>query len=142
MSNSRVGLVHGRFQPFHRGHSYLVNKMKKECGVSVVLIGSVQLNDERNPLSYETRYKQIRKLHPDVFIGGNVDVNADEDWAPLLTSCTLSLTGHYPTDVYCGPDYKIEWPESVTVHAEPRRYKGISSTEIRERYRRPNASRN
>jgi len=36
----KVGLVHGRFQPFHNGHKFLVDEMLKECDLGVILIGS------------------------------------------------------------------------------------------------------
>lgn len=40
----RRGLVVGRFQPFHKGHLWLVNSVIKECQELIIVVGSAQFN--------------------------------------------------------------------------------------------------
>jgi nicotinamide-nucleotide adenylyltransferase len=40
----RRGLVVGRFQPFHKGHLYLINSVMKECHELIIVVGSAQFN--------------------------------------------------------------------------------------------------
>ncbi|MEK7186517.1 MAG: adenylyltransferase/cytidyltransferase family protein [Patescibacteria group bacterium] len=58
----KIGLVIGRFQPFHKGHLYLIKKALKEADKIIVAIGSSNISDENNPLSYKTRIKMLKKV--------------------------------------------------------------------------------
>lgn len=132
----KVGLVHGRFQPFHDGHEYLVKKMLSFCDVGVVLIGSYGCSNKRNPYSFDQRKKMILERDLGVYgfnliVGGNMDSKLGE-WDILLSSCVLSLTGKIPTHIFCGPDYSIKWNYvNPVIFKEKKRYKDISSTKIR-----------
>ena len=135
----KVGLVHGRFQPFHNGHKLLVDKMLEECDLGVVLIGSVGKNDSKNLFDFNTRKKMIRKLYPNtkkLLIGGNIDLenplSADAQWDVVFSSCVLSLTGLLPTHVYVGSDYSVPWRKAKPNLRKVDRYKSISATQIRE----------
>lgn len=55
----KIGFVLGRFQPFHRGHRYLIEKALEQCESVIVGIGSANVRDEKNPFSFEERKKQI-----------------------------------------------------------------------------------
>ena len=55
----KVGFVLGRFQPFHRGHRYLVEKALEQCDSVIIGVGSANVHDEKNPFSFEERKKQI-----------------------------------------------------------------------------------
>lgn len=56
----RVGLVVGRFQPFHRGHLYLIKKALKQSERIIIVVGSTNKKDEKNPYSFIERKKQIQ----------------------------------------------------------------------------------
>ncbi len=141
----RVGLIHGRFQPFHIGHLFLFEEMMKICNYGVILIGSVDKTGEDNPFTFKERFEHINKIaienyrfdvrtHKKVFIGGNLDIKANVDdlsnWNVLLKSCCLSLCGHYPTDVFAGDEYNLPWENDMNVH-KYNRYLNISGTMIR-----------
>lgn len=55
----KTGLVIGRFQPFHRGHLYLIKEALKQAEELSIAIGSVNVRNEDNPFSYEERKKFI-----------------------------------------------------------------------------------
>lgn len=55
----KIGFVLGRFQPFHRGHQYLIEKALEQCESVIVGVGSANVRDEKNPFSFEERKKQI-----------------------------------------------------------------------------------
>ncbi len=57
------GLFIGRFQPFHKGHLYVVELMKKECSTIMLGIGSAQKKGElENPLSGGERIEMIKRV--------------------------------------------------------------------------------
>lgn len=112
----KIGLVHGRFQPFHNGHKFLVDRMLKECDIGVILIGSAYKIDKKNPFTFKERKKMIEKIYGKnkrVFIGANMDLDSpyskNSQWDVVLSSCVLSLTGNLPTTVYCADDYNVPW---------------------------------
>ncbi len=134
-----IGLVHGRFQPFHNGHKFLVDEMLKECDLGVILIGSATKNDEKNPFDLERRKEMIRSIYGDnqkLRIGANIDLDApyaeDAQWDVVLSSCVLSLTGYLPTHVYGGNEYGVTWRCIVPEIRKFDRYREISATEIRK----------
>jgi len=55
----KIGLVLGRFQPFHRGHRYLIEKALEQCEGVIVGVGSANMSDERNPFSVDERKNTI-----------------------------------------------------------------------------------
>lgn len=55
----RTGLVLGRFQPIHRGHIYLMQKALEQCEAIVIVVGSTNVTDEKNPFGYDRRRKMI-----------------------------------------------------------------------------------
>lgn len=54
----KLGLVLGRFQPFHLGHLHLINLALKENDQIVICIGSAQ---KAEPLTIEERHKRMQK---------------------------------------------------------------------------------
>lgn len=58
----RIGLVVGRFQPFHKGHLYLIKKALTIASKLVIGIGSSNIVNEDNPLSYRTRRSMILRV--------------------------------------------------------------------------------
>jgi nicotinamide-nucleotide adenylyltransferase len=134
----KVGLVHGRFQPFHNGHKFLVNKMLEECDIGVILIGSVGKEDKKNPLNLSNRMKIIKNLYKgnkNIFIGANPDLDnpyhKNTPWAKFLSNHVLSLTGYLPTHIYAGKDYGISWKNHNVKIRKFSRFKKISGTEVR-----------
>jgi len=134
----KIGLVHGRFQPFHNGHKFLVDEMLKECDKAVILIGSVGKKDEKNPWDINERIKMIKSIYKSnkkLFIGANIDLDSphskDAQWDVVLSSCVLSLTGYLPTNIYAGIEYNVPWKRVKVKIKRFKRYNEISGTDIK-----------
>lgn len=58
----RLALIVGRFQPFHKGHLFLIKKALEKAEKIVIGIGSANIIDENNPIDFETRKKIIKAV--------------------------------------------------------------------------------
>lgn len=58
----KVGLVIGRFQPFHKGHLYLLQGALKVADKIVIGIGSSNVSNSDNPWSFEERKEVIEEV--------------------------------------------------------------------------------
>ncbi|MDP3916816.1 MAG: adenylyltransferase/cytidyltransferase family protein [Nanoarchaeota archaeon] len=135
----KVGLVHGRFQPFHNGHKFLVDKMLKECDAGVILIGSVGKKDKKNPFSLDERKEMIKKIYgknKKLLVGANIDLDSpyskNAQWDVVLSSCVLSIVGELPTKIYSGRDYSVPWERVKVKINKVKRYDDISGTDIKK----------
>ena len=51
----------GRFQPFHYGHQYAIEKILQECDELVLVVGSAQMSHQHdNPFTAGERIEMIR----------------------------------------------------------------------------------
>ncbi|MDO9028181.1 MAG: pantetheine-phosphate adenylyltransferase, partial [Candidatus Roizmanbacteria bacterium] len=57
-----IALIVGRFQPFHKGHLFLIKKALEKSDKIVIGIGSSNICDENNPIDFETRKKIIKTV--------------------------------------------------------------------------------
>ena len=57
---NKIALIVGRFQPFHKGHLFLIKKALTLADKVVIGIGSANIIDVNNPIDFETRKKIIR----------------------------------------------------------------------------------
>ena len=62
MHKYKFGLVIGRFQPFHLGHKYLIEKALEVCDKIIIGVGSSNKNDEENPYPADTRVEFLKKF--------------------------------------------------------------------------------
>lgn len=62
MKKYNVGLFVGRFQPFHKGHLYLLRKSLEVCETMVLVVGSANVKDENNPFSVEDRITLLNRV--------------------------------------------------------------------------------
>ncbi len=83
----KIGLIVGRFQPFHKGHLYLIKTALREVDVVIIGIGSINVRDENNPFSFEERKKSItealKKNHLTDAVQPIIGINddpSDEKW--------------------------------------------------------------
>src|SRR3989338_10276824 len=58
----RIALIVGRFQPFHKGHLFLIKKALEKANKIIIGIGSANISDENNPIDFETRKKIIKAV--------------------------------------------------------------------------------
>jgi pantetheine-phosphate adenylyltransferase len=80
-------LLIGRFQPFHLGHLYLVNKALEVAEKVTIGIGSANIYDSNNPLDSKTREKILKSVFYKEGVGSKVtkivhldDFFNDEKW--------------------------------------------------------------
>lgn len=85
-----VGVIIGRFQPFHTGHVWLVKKALERFDKIIILIGSSNITDEKNPWSLELRKKVILKFIEKEKISERIlevtdviDVPDDDKWLEI-----------------------------------------------------------
>lgn len=62
MITNRIGIVIGRFQPFHNGHVYLIHEALKICDKIIIGIGSSNVSDKDNPYTFEKRLEMVEKF--------------------------------------------------------------------------------
>lgn len=98
-----IALVVGRFQPFHLGHLYLIQKAFEYADKIIIAVGSSNIQNEDNPLSFQTRAKMLKKVIAKEGWGERVikivpspDHPSDKVWFDLL----FKKTG--PFDVKVG----------------------------------------
>lgn len=161
---SKIGIYIGRFQPLHNGHINIIKKGLDECDIFIVIIGSINKCDEKNPFCYDDRMKSII-LVPELkhslerlFVMGINDsnqldpienVNIDEVWYHHLSIGVNKFTKKYENkNVYLYGSVKDKYTEEylskimsvldiieyVPVSVYTHNEKYIHSTDIREEY--------
>lgn len=97
-----VGLVIGRFQPFHKGHEYLFSEALKVCDKIIIGIGSSNKKSKTNPWSTRERrtflkeFLRQNKLEDRVVKIINLNDNPDDDvWFENLHR----KTGHFDVTI-------------------------------------------
>lgn len=82
MNPKPVGVFVARLQPFHLGHQAVINEIML-CGMKpLILLGSTNKHDEKNPLSFEERTELIRLVYneSEVIVKGQPDNKNWELW--------------------------------------------------------------
>ncbi len=94
----KIGLVIGRFQPFHKGHTYLFDRALQLSDKIIIGIGSSDTKNEDNPFNYRQRLRMlslfIKKEKISKYIQKIValpDILGDDD---LWFKKTLQKTGN------------------------------------------------
>lgn len=139
----KVGLLVGRFQPFHRGHESIVFKMLEECERIIIAIGSAQESGTKvNPFRYEYRRLMIQKVFPEYFdritilgVTDRVNPSDDESWGEYLLNTIYQNTGIKPEAVYQGIENKHDhWFDSSDIYIVNinREVIKVSATDIRK----------
>jgi nicotinamide-nucleotide adenylyltransferase len=89
------GLLIGRFQPFHKGHVYVVKKVLKEVDELIICIGSAQLSHTLdNPFTAGERLMMIANslaengIEKHYYIIPIQDVNNNSLWVSHVRSLT------------------------------------------------------
>lgn len=90
MTDSKVGVIIGRFQPFHLGHAWLIKKALQKFNKIIILIGSSNVDDKSNPWNLKERISMLNKFIEYEGISKNIikvdeieDVPDDGEWLEL-----------------------------------------------------------
>jgi cytidyltransferase-like protein len=98
----KAGIFIGRFQPFHNGHKRTIEQALIENDVVIIIIGSTNRSDERNPYSFETRRRFISAINSRLAILGLEDYGDDTKWCEELNRILLPFSIDYELYLY-GP---------------------------------------
>ncbi len=81
------GIFIGRFQPFHKGHQAVIEKIMNDGLKPIVIVGSVNSTDNsRNPYSFDQVKKMITSVFPDIVCLPLPDYQDDMKWLSHLRS--------------------------------------------------------
>ena len=111
-----LGLIIWRFQPLHSGHMLLIERSLSENPATLILIGSSNKKDNKNPYSYEERKAFILWEFPKkkLSISPLPDFPDNQDWVDhILLHIPERVTDCY---LYCGDrenDYAVQVLESL-----------------------------
>ncbi len=132
------GLLIGRFQPFHKGHIYVIKEICKEVDEIIIGIGSAQLSHSiENPFTAGERIMMISKslfengIEKNYYIIPIPDVNNNSLWVSHLKSLTPPFS-----KVYSGNPLvkRLFLEEGIEVLTPPLYNREMySGTEIRRR---------
>ena len=93
MPKYKTGLVIGRFQPFHKGHGYLVLEALKHANKLIIGIGSINQDDSNNPLTFNQVKQLLTKFIIEEGIGNKIigvygipDFVSDAQWGKYVTT--------------------------------------------------------
>jgi|TARA_B100001971_G_C18228370_1_gene562159 nicotinamide-nucleotide adenylyltransferase len=132
------GLLIGRFQPFHKGHIYVVKKILKEVDELIICIGSSQLSHTlNNPFTAGERLMMIanslagNKIVKKCYIIPIQDVNNNSLWVSHVRSLTPPFDKVYSGNVLVKRLFREVGLEVTTPPLFNR--KEYSGTEIRRR---------
>lgn len=142
----KYGVVIGRFQPLHLGHTSIINQVLLDGRIPIVFVGSSNKNDSKNPYSFSVRLQMLRAV-----FGYALDIlplSDNPDWDIWLSKLmdwlpegdVVLYTSNKPEDVI--PYYKCNdtkyldsyYTECIPLPKVEVKHIGldISSTKIRE----------
>jgi cytidyltransferase-like protein len=83
---TNIGIYIGRFQPLHNGHISIINEGLKKEDFMIIIIGSKNKKNDRNPFSYDIRKNIITEYFGDknYFVEGLDDYDDDYTWTKKL----------------------------------------------------------
>ncbi len=156
LANPKVGVVLARFQPIHNGHLQLIQKAVKENDVVLVIIGSIDKLNARNPIPWTIRKEMVEEAIAETLLvlGHREKVKVVElpdlsdesdnshDWGFYLYSFIVSQTMQPNFTIYYSDGFEIitSWfpgfllrnNVSLSLLARNTCEEGISATEVRE----------
>ena len=114
----RLGITVGRFQTFHRGHQYMIDKAVALCEKVGVFIGSSQESGTaKNPFDYETRKWLLTKIYGDrisVYPLPDIGVGNNSCWGDYVLDNVTERFGETPDLLVSGKEARrIDWFDSV-----------------------------
>ncbi len=133
-SKIKIGLILGRFQPFHKGHLYLIKKALECVDKIVIAVGSSDKSDGDNPLSYTVRAKMLKKVIVEEGLSDRVvkivplpDNPSNEAWLKQLLKNTGGFDTLFGNNAWPNEILEQAGYEVVTVpYMNRTRYRGVS----------------
>ncbi|GHV04755.1 hypothetical protein AGMMS50229_06730 [Campylobacterota bacterium] len=134
-----IALAVMRLQPLHNGHKLLIGAMLAENDLAIVVIGSANRKDEKNPFSAADREAMIRAVFPNetrlaVFAIDDIGAKTKRAWADFVLREIARRELPTPTRYYAGSDDDGSWFADRLIVRIVDRFTlggGISATDIR-----------
>ena len=144
----KYGVILARFQPIHNGHLALIEKACSENDQVLILVGSADKLNNRNPIPFDIRLQLVQKAVEhltNVKIVGLDDLSCETDnnveWGFYLYSHIVSHINQANFTIYYSDGYEIitSWfpgfilrnNVSLSLLARNSFEKGISATTVR-----------
>jgi cytidyltransferase-like protein len=126
-----TGVIIGRFQVphLHPGHVHLIASSLRMFDRTIILLGTCEERDDRNPYSWTHRMDIIRKIFPHVPVITLYDKPTDEEWSRDIDKILLSLDK--PVLVHSRDSFKDHYKGMFGTH-EIEELEGFSGTKLRE----------
>ena len=125
MKKYKTGLVLWRFQTFHKGHEYIINKALEICDKVLVFIGSSDKSGTiENPFSYELRERLIKKIYGTEIVENKLVISPLAD----LGAGNVTRWGDY---LFCEAEKILEKVDCI-VYGEESKCKSWFSEKIKK----------
>lgn len=120
----KVGLLVGRFQPFHKGHYELVQESLRHCAHLILVIGSAQESRTRkNPFNFDERWtwiqRTLRGTSKRITVIGVTDraqIKDDGSWGEYMLGEVERQTGLRPTINFQGQEsIRSHWFDGIDI---------------------------
>lgn len=104
-----LGVIAGKFYPFHRGHTHLIQTAVVRCDQVVVLV----CGSPDQTIDSELRAAWIKESFPTVDVRvvdqEQAGLLGDHDSSPYWAAATIELLGRTPDAVFSSEDYGATW---------------------------------
>ena len=137
----RLGIIVGRFQSFHKGHEYIIDRAVEICDTVGIFIGSSQESGTlKNPFTYETRENILKKVYGDkvvIYPLPDIGVGNNSAWGEYVLKNTTERFGNTPDLLVSGKEARrVDWFDGIEgVYASELyvpKIIDISATQMRE----------
>lgn len=136
-----LGIIIGRFQAFHKGHEYIIDKAVEICDTVGVFIGSSQESGTlKNPFTYDTRREILETVYGDklvIYPLPDIGVGNNSAWGGYVLNETIKRFGKAPDLLVSGKEERrLDWFDGLEGVSASELYVpktiDISATEMRE----------
>ena len=114
----KLGITVGRFQTFHNGHKYMIDKALELCDTVGIFIGSSQESGtSKNPFDYETRKMIIETVYKDsacIYPLPDIGVGNNSKWGDYILDNAKKRFNASPDLLISGKEARrIDWFDSI-----------------------------